>query len=563
LLWSLPILLKYIPLEQLLLVIGCALTEMYILIKCPDLEVLSACVLGCLALLAPVTWSGPTIVILPPRMHDFIDAPSPIFFGVESTPQNFKMSSGLLLIDIFHKDVVKMHPTDVVASHNFCLPYASKLHASLKPIADNILKLSRKGRNKKKSSQTSSPILGTNLTETSEVAKPLKIDEPDDDTLSDKSISSQQFRGPTATFVSSNVTQRSSLGGISQRGSTPRVSSRNPVNGRPISEPFPTLEQNTDPTNSSVPFEEFTNLSPLIQAFGELMRDHIQRLINTAIHCEDADARVKRNPNILTPRELFLQRTFPTEINDGQKVSDPYNPANVFPRSIIGSGSANFLQMFQNTQAFAVFLEKITPNLPSHEGIIRSPVTSSVDIIEQTLTPRDMESSDGNSESGLKGMNRMESQRFTTDPLILLFNMMISGTCPLRKHELYRLEERYLSLYPSDQKSSQFADHSRQNGFGKLNIVSQFFITPSIDTWESVEMKSQFSPEALSLELLERDLWCNGRCGGLANTDKCTNICLHVWEEKMLQLRKQTTALEIVKNNRTILRTQPSHHKDR
>jgi hypothetical protein len=613
LLWSLPILLKYIPLDQLLLVIGCALTEMRIIFRCPNLEVLSACVLGCLALLSPITWAGADIVILPPRMHDFIDAPSPIFFGVESMPQNFKMCNGLIIIDPLQQ-LVHMHPTDVVASHNFCLPFASKLHASLKPITDNILKLSRKVRNKRRNSQTNSPMIGKKFNETSDAMKSVPFDEQTDEndamsenledtTGSSSASSSNLIRGPAATFLSSN--RNSGIAGTGQRVMTSRLSSRTSnisIANRPISDgrmmPPQASQENSFLAFAPTPFDDFTNTSPILNtailSFANVFKEHIQKIIHTSLQLQEERQQIILNLQN-TPKEIgqlmrtysdgSIETTSDSNVNANASASaeifrtrggqSEIVPQETFPRFNAGSGAANFLQKFQNTQSFSVYLEKITPPSPpllppvsfsapspalapsAAERRNHSPVTSSLENNDDMSTLRDLQSSED--------IQRQESQRLTADPLILLFNIMISGTCPLQALELSQLEERYLSLYPSDQSSFQFVTHTKQNTSRDL---PQFFIAPSIDTWESVEMRSQLSPEAedeplLSLEFLERDLWCNGRCDGLANTEKCTNICLHVWEEKMLQLRKQTTALEIIKKNRTILRTQPSHHTDR
>jgi hypothetical protein len=594
LLWSLPILLKYIPLDQLLLILGCALTEMHIIFRCSNLEVLSACVLGCLSLLSPISWAGASIVILPPIMHDFIESPTPIFFGVESMPTHFKMTNGLIIVDPIQK-LVHMHPTDVVSSHTFCLPHASKLQSALKPVADNILKLSKKVKHKKRNSQTNSPssVLAAAATTNSKSKGEKGVDEAtaataadgvdsastdDNDTVSETlgdsgKQSSSQLRGAAATFVSSNVTQRSSFGGISsQRGNTPRVSPRPgsasflPI--RAISELVPLSIPTAQTTFTPTPFDDFTNTSPILNtaiiSFVDLMKDHIQRVINTAVQLQE-ERQMINNHLRNTPKEIHLARTNSDgsiETNsDGLNLNYlPSLPADVLPRFSAGSGAAAFLQMFQNTQSFSVYMEKVRPTPQSPEGKSHPPASNSVDPIEEMITPRRGEGK----ESKRQEMKRLESERLTADPLILLFNIMISGTCPLRKQEVFQLEEKYLSLYPSDRSFEQFAVGERKKHSEQGTPISRFFITPSVDTLESLPSRhhDQFIENSVLTDL-EEDLWCNGRCGGLANTDRCTNICLHVWEEKMLQLRKQTTALEIIKANRTILMTQPSSRKEK
>lgn len=72
LLWALPILLKHLPLDQIVLAIGCAVTEMKIIVKHKDFHVISTVILALVHLLHPLVWCSPMIVILPDSLLDFI-----------------------------------------------------------------------------------------------------------------------------------------------------------------------------------------------------------------------------------------------------------------------------------------------------------------------------------------------------------------------------------------------------------------------------------------------------------------------------------------------------------
>ena len=61
LLWALPALLRHLPLDQIILAIGCALTEMRVVVVGEDLSVVSGCVLALVHLLRPLKWAGPVI----------------------------------------------------------------------------------------------------------------------------------------------------------------------------------------------------------------------------------------------------------------------------------------------------------------------------------------------------------------------------------------------------------------------------------------------------------------------------------------------------------------------
>ncbi len=72
LLWSLPILLKYLPLDQLILAVGCALSEMKIVVLSPDNSVVSGCLLALVHLLRPMRWSGNIVVTLPSFLNELL-----------------------------------------------------------------------------------------------------------------------------------------------------------------------------------------------------------------------------------------------------------------------------------------------------------------------------------------------------------------------------------------------------------------------------------------------------------------------------------------------------------
>lgn len=64
--WSLPILLNYIPLGEIILAVGCAVLEMNkIIIQSSNPMTMSGCVIGLITLLNPLKWTGSLIVSLP------------------------------------------------------------------------------------------------------------------------------------------------------------------------------------------------------------------------------------------------------------------------------------------------------------------------------------------------------------------------------------------------------------------------------------------------------------------------------------------------------------------
>lgn len=99
LLWALPALLRHLPLDQIILAIGCALTEMRVVVVGDDLGVVSGCVLALVNLLRPLRWAGPVIVTLPSSLHAYLESPVPLILGMQSLPEGFKLAPGIIMID--------------------------------------------------------------------------------------------------------------------------------------------------------------------------------------------------------------------------------------------------------------------------------------------------------------------------------------------------------------------------------------------------------------------------------------------------------------------------------
>ena len=99
LLWALPALLRHLPLDQIILAVGCALTEMRVVVVGTDLGVVSGCVLALVNLLRPLKWAGPVIVTLPSSLHAYLESPVPLILGMQSLPEGFKLAPGIIMID--------------------------------------------------------------------------------------------------------------------------------------------------------------------------------------------------------------------------------------------------------------------------------------------------------------------------------------------------------------------------------------------------------------------------------------------------------------------------------
>ena len=99
LLWALPALLRHLPLDQIILSIGCVLAEFKIIVVGEDLGVVSGCVLALVNLLRPLKWSCPVIVTLPFSMYECLESPVPLILGMQSLPDGFNLGPGMIMID--------------------------------------------------------------------------------------------------------------------------------------------------------------------------------------------------------------------------------------------------------------------------------------------------------------------------------------------------------------------------------------------------------------------------------------------------------------------------------
>eukprot|EP00981_Chlorochromonas_danica_P012944 scaffold5594_cov173-Ochromonas_danica.AAC.4 len=70
--WALPTLLRHLPLDQIILALGCAVSEMNIIVKHKDMNIVSSVILSLMHLLKPLKWCSPVIVSLPDHLSDVL-----------------------------------------------------------------------------------------------------------------------------------------------------------------------------------------------------------------------------------------------------------------------------------------------------------------------------------------------------------------------------------------------------------------------------------------------------------------------------------------------------------
>jgi len=125
--WAAAALIRALPLEDLLMLLSAALLEQQLVFFCPNISLLSACVLGLLPLLRPYAWHGLLMPITPSSMACFLEAPVPFVLGWQyKTHDVSTRCTSLVRVNVY-----KGHVSN--ASHLPSLPGQKKLAAALAP----------------------------------------------------------------------------------------------------------------------------------------------------------------------------------------------------------------------------------------------------------------------------------------------------------------------------------------------------------------------------------------------------------------------------------------------
>nr|CCA15467.1 hypothetical protein PITG_06654 [Albugo laibachii Nc14] len=98
--WGLPQLLSYSNVDRIIEILVYLLREMKVIVVCDDPTRLSSFMITLSALLWPLKWAGPIVINLPPFLAEYLDAPVPIFCGVDRLPRGFKPSSTTVSINL-------------------------------------------------------------------------------------------------------------------------------------------------------------------------------------------------------------------------------------------------------------------------------------------------------------------------------------------------------------------------------------------------------------------------------------------------------------------------------
>lgn len=512
--WALPLLLSSIPVDQIVFILGCILTEMKVVVKCKDTGVLSACIWGLVSLLRPFHWVCPLIVVLPQSLKEYIDSIVPIIVGIVTTDDSAQVNAsswrggddvgpapGLLVVDINNRKTV-LDPSDVVLSHTLKIPDSSKLLLALKQPTENILrhlKLRRRRRsslgNQRRSRTNSSASVGATVPRTS----PQGATTTSSTQQSLLSVSSDDQRDGEEV---SPLPRRNGAGKSRQRSESSLLTDVLPT-GSPDAELDSSLVED-------------------IVAFSDAVAAHMTIVANTAIQlCWDNQAQRRRQRRDLlnAPRERSASDT---SINSsdvsGSLLAEtlppvkPFAPTFTTPRKL-GNATLSFLNKFKDTQLFWQYCQRENEEVAALSGA--GGIDSRGDV--------SLRANPGNEQFLLLRSVKSESSRMK-DSIDALFTSMLTGSVPLDPGYLNSVCKRHdghiSDLHLEIESMRHFSEQS-------------YFTSP--------EVRDDFFE-------LETRLSCHGRCMGKADTAACSLLCVKLWEAEASYSYRVQEARRIIRH---------------
>ncbi|KAF4142626.1 DENN (AEX-3) domain-containing protein [Phytophthora infestans] len=128
--WALPLLLSRLSIDRLLQILSLLLLETKLIVVSDEIPLLSSSTLGLASLLHPLVWAGPLISVLPPSMHEYMEAPVPLICGVDELPRDFECSKGTCILYLADNRM-QLHSDDEVAFRSILMPESENLSCDL------------------------------------------------------------------------------------------------------------------------------------------------------------------------------------------------------------------------------------------------------------------------------------------------------------------------------------------------------------------------------------------------------------------------------------------------
>jgi len=584
LLWALPILLKHLPLDQVILAVGCALSEMKIVVLSPDPNVVSGCLLALVHLLRPLRWAGNVVVTLPAFLNELLESPSFFFLGMERLPDDFEMTPGLVVVDP-QKHEVHLHPTDIVASHTINVPQSTQLLAQLKKHAEVISHNGRRRRSVSIGDHTptisqraaSVRVLGPDGKEVPidsdiSLAQPCELD-PDSSTGNSTATAVKEFarifrehlKALVDTALKAMLDARAAEKALKRAGAGLAKNGKGkPAGMGSASERIGTgskIQTKRGGSSSSSLSASSEKAGGAVAGFGSgTGKSTVHRPANIreeiGLDGSDADEERKRGGGDADIDGDSDGEGRGTSVSSTASVPFLSPGAHIFTSKEIGDSGTKFIRRLRETQSFSNHCFEHTEQgrrRHTEETLAEFSARAQAIAIWKQMGPSRALGSGGSGlvsaasfaprdARGLANANATDARRMRA--VQTMFTTILTGTCPLTDHQVMSLRTAYSTALDTLTSNAHF--HLPEDLLGGLPAVSDYALS-----------LYPLSQEGAALSMLTRAemdggiLWCNGRCGGLADSPQCTSICLVLWARRVQASRQRQELKRIVQRHHT------------
>jgi len=579
LLWALPVLLRHLPLQEILLALGCMCGEMSVLVTGGDASSVTAVIIALIFLLRPLRWAGNIISVLPPSMDGYLDSPVMYIYGMPKCPPHHEVQAGSIKVDLLER-AVELHGSEAVVSNTLTLPQASKLKELLRRPAESIEKASRRRRNVRVGGTEYATQTPAAAQAQSPDTAPWQLPLPTElDTNTDRS---QLLSSSVLSFISIMSTHITNL----------LIQSVQAHRDAKIRSQLPPTHPNPNPASKAR--ASYLKLSDLQQPSSRAHSSSFMTDSTDSSVCTDAEdiMQLMANSNIyskLNPHPLKIQgegatMKFLNKLRETQMFSFYYSSKAQTVRqnkdkeeaqadSHVGGGGDH--------SSHSTMPQTNSGSTPPGKGVAGSSATptaadtpvSSPPVADGSHGVGDAVSASarataisppGTSKSpGQSSPDGAHAQK--KDPVVDLFSIVLSGSMPMSPDLVESLRKSYeggeypegCGRFKSGNKHLRGSKMARTSRSGSPVSVSLGGVGGvgglSIEDMEVSDMEgssggsdSDGGSDGGGL------VWCNGYCGGLANTSTCTLLCLRLWKSRVSFLRKQQIVRHIITKHQNL-----------
>jgi hypothetical protein len=557
LLWSLPVLVNFLLLDQIVLALGCAMMEMKIIVCHKDPNVVSAIIMALINLLRPLKWCSPLIISLPDSLTDFIDSPVPIIVGLRQLPPNFELQERCVLID---PDVKKIHfhPKDLIENQTIILPNGSRLAHYLRSIANTIKTVSRRKKLEKlklmklKKIMTKNDNTGTNTA--TAIAAAIAVEKSSAHPLSFENDASSedcaticgavnQFSATVANHILALV--NTAIQFQSEERRIARDKRRIVKHSGPL-------------TSDSNPERRHSRR----QAKPPLVRDSSQDGISDISALDDSVSDIT-----YTDISSHRKNGSGTEVSSAESVNSTTSSlpsiqtgAPILAIKDLRPYEQTFINKLTETQMYSNYCQARKSESPPPtvaDGKDGTNVSSDgagnggANVAPSSASQGKDSAGNGNAASANLPpfIAHVLEVPQPIDSMVELFHLMLCGVTPASADTISMYHQEYERIYGASCKTFTLSDCEKLlinepkrslPTMGKSRRRLQRLLDKLFDEMADKELpKIQIQPEELR--------YCSGLlCNGFCNTESCDAICLSIWQRKVRLLRKRQAALQIV-----------------